>query len=59
MDQRGGNEMGNSVTERYRRGHEDLVLAAWLTEEDRERIREHFRQATLAKLQAQLPKRFR
>lgn len=48
--------MWDSVTEGCRRGHDDLVLAAWLTEEDRERVRERYRRLTLANLEAQLPR---
>ncbi|MGH8981424.1 MAG: hypothetical protein ACRDWE_10465 [Acidimicrobiales bacterium] len=49
--------MWDSATEEYRRDQDDLVIAAWLTEEDHERLREHYRKATLEKLRAQVPRR--
>lgn len=51
--------MWDSVAEGNRRGYDDLVYAAWLTDEDRRRLQEHYRRATLARLQAQLPRRAR
>lgn len=48
--------MWNSVTD-GRRGREDLVLAAWLTEEDREQVKERYRQTALAQLRSVLPRR--
>ena len=43
--------------EDYRWGHDDLVLAAWIGDDDRDRLREQHRQGVLAKLKAQLPQR--
>jgi hypothetical protein len=47
----------DATIEGRRGGHDDLVLAAWLVQEDRDLLREHHRQALLAKLKAQLPQR--
>lgn len=49
--------MWDSETDNDRSSEDDLVLAAWLTEEDHERVREHHRRALLEKLGAQLPRR--
>jgi hypothetical protein len=46
-----------TVTETYRRGPDDVVLAAWLSDEDRDRVREHRRLSALAKLRDALPRR--
>lgn len=49
--------MWDSATEEYRQEMDDLVIAAWLTEEDHERLREHYRRATLDTLRDQIPRR--
>jgi hypothetical protein len=49
--------MRDSATEEHRHDQDDLVIAAWLTQEEHDRLRERYRRATLDKLRDQVPRR--
>lgn len=49
--------MRGSATGSFWHRQDDLVIAAWLTEEERDLVREHYRRATLDTLQKQVPRR--